>query len=510
MIVLTRWCGNLLLLSMAGMIRIAVGAEPVAPAMRTGTVTATRLNVRAKPAQHFERIGQFRRGEKVKVVGETEGWLQVVVPRDARAWVATELIGPGGRISGDRARVHSGAGVVFSTYCLLEKGTKIEPIGEPREGWQRIVPPKEATAWVSGEYVALEPLKAVPVAVARPPKKPTVPAPAPPPEKPAAEPPPPAVVAVKPAPAPKKPATAAPAPKPVAEPPPPAVVAVKPAPAPAPRPAPRPAPAPKKPAAAESEPVVVVTEPVARPAVEKPEVIVTPTIPKAEPVPAPLVEPPKPALDVVIAKHAPPPPRKPPAAPGKPIPRQTKPAVPKPKSGPKPKSVVPATPEPAAAPLSLAYRAEQPPPARSENDVDKASRPFVDMRHGPEGQRTVPLRRSSGELEIQDPSPAGKPAGRPLSPPSRSTGRVASLPPGTVIKEGIIFPLKQPSPAVATHALYLRIGRSAYPICYLRSSRIKLPEWERRLVRIRGKETREEGWARPLVEVETIQIVYGP
>ena len=143
----------------------AIGLVNVSPAVsdaedtkpRVGVVTATTLNIRAKPARHFEVIGQIRKGDEVQVVDENDEWVQILVNAQAKAWIAARFIGDDMAVTADRVRVHSGPGLVFTTYAYTEKGAKVTPVGPPVDGWQQIEPPDGAAAWVSRAYVQIAP-----------------------------------------------------------------------------------------------------------------------------------------------------------------------------------------------------------------------------------------------------------------------------------------------------------------------------------------------------------------
>jgi len=124
---------------------------------RKGIVTAGVLNVRARPGFRYEVVAQLHRGDIVVIVKEQDKWYGIVPPENARAWVASQFVSSEGEITGDNLRVRSGPGLVFTRYGMLPKGARVRCIGEPTNGWQRIVPPKNAVVWVAKEYVAAEP-----------------------------------------------------------------------------------------------------------------------------------------------------------------------------------------------------------------------------------------------------------------------------------------------------------------------------------------------------------------
>ncbi len=143
--------------------RCTAGAEPSGGAAgsavreRTGIVTVGVLNVRAKPGLRYEVIAQLHRGTRVTVVAVQDDWLSIRVPPDSQAWIAARFVRAGGVVTGDRVRVRSGAGLVFTPYALLAKGSRVHCLGAPHDGWQRIAPPADAVGWVHRRFVKLLP-----------------------------------------------------------------------------------------------------------------------------------------------------------------------------------------------------------------------------------------------------------------------------------------------------------------------------------------------------------------
>jgi SH3-like domain-containing protein len=356
-------------------------AEKTAEAPQTGVVTANLLVVRARPAPHYERIGQFARGEEVTIVGSTADWFEVRVPADTRAWIAAQFVSTEGMVTGDQVRLHCGPGLVFTTFAMVRQGAKLDVVGPPVDGWQQVRAPADATAWVSRAYIrVLEP---------EPPPATTVPAaetagPATESAAPAAE-------AAPTAPAvPESPATGA-AEKPAAE-------GVSPAAAPAGEPA-----APAS-AAPEDKPETAQTEAKAPPAAET---------------------------------------------------AATGPAAPAQETSAKAEEAAPAE---GAAPGPAAPVAEAPAaPAAAETP----STPLV------------------------------------LVPPADAP---------VVMKEGVLLSLRSQASEQASHVLCLRVEATAYPVCYLKSVRLDLSEWENRSVRVYGRELRIPGWSLAVLHVHSIQV----
>lgn len=119
--------------------------ESPVPKRQKGTVLAGVLNVRARPGLRFEVIAKLRKDDPVTVVAEEQDWFGIAVPKIAKAYIAARFLGPDGTVIGDKVRVRSGPGLVFTPYAELHEGEKVEPQGDPENGWQRITPRK--TAW---------------------------------------------------------------------------------------------------------------------------------------------------------------------------------------------------------------------------------------------------------------------------------------------------------------------------------------------------------------------------
>lgn len=82
-------------------------------------------------------------------------------------------------------------------------------------------------------------------------------------------------------------------------------------------------------------------------------------------------------------------------------------------------------------------------------------------------------------------------------------------PPPVVTRNGVLFALRQPAAGVATHLLAVRINRTCYPICYLRSDRVDLSEWELRQVAVQGEECWYKGWERAVIDTKSVHLSFG-
>jgi hypothetical protein len=400
----------------------ATAPEPVAQP-QSGIVTANVLVVRARPAMHYERIGQFSRGDKVTIVGGNADWYEVLVPPDTRAWVAAQYLNAEGAVTAEKVRLHSGPGLVFTSFCMANQGTKLEPLGPPVDGWQQVRAPAAASAWVSRAYVR------------------TV-DPEPPPE-PKAE-----TAAAPAAPAETKTETAAPA-------------------------------APVAPAEAK-------TEAAAAPA--------APAEPKTEAAAAPAA----PAETKTEAAA--------PAAPAETKTETAAPAAPAAPAETKAETAAPAAPaetktEAAAAPVAPAEAKTETPapaPAPVEPKVEATAVPAETK-----AETAAPAAPAETKAEAAAAPAAPAADGATLVP----TAPAADAP--IVMKDGLLLSLKSQASELATHVLCMRVGTTAYPVCYLKSARLDLTEWENREVRVYGRELRLPGWSLAVLHVHSIQVNLG-
>ena len=114
-------------------------------------VTATKLNVRAKPKLNSEVVTQLELDEIVEVMEEGEGWTRIKAPIHTSCWVHTNYVEKG-RITNDAVNLRSGPGEAFPSLCLLYKGTPVNFI-EVFGDWVHIKPPIEFGVWVSSDYL---------------------------------------------------------------------------------------------------------------------------------------------------------------------------------------------------------------------------------------------------------------------------------------------------------------------------------------------------------------------
>ena len=99
----------LAMILLASIAAIGIGPAPVAQAQgaseevvhQTGTVLASRLNVRSGPGVTYDTMGDLKQGDRVEVIGHQGSWLQIVYSASAggTGWVRSAYV----RVGGDSA-----------------------------------------------------------------------------------------------------------------------------------------------------------------------------------------------------------------------------------------------------------------------------------------------------------------------------------------------------------------------------------------------------------------------
>lgn len=396
--------------------------------LRLGTVTAGTLNVRARPAKHFERIGKFSRGDRVTIVSENENWFEVRVPKKTRAWIAARFVDDKGLITSNTLRIHSGPGLVFTTFGQLHKGDKVSIVGLPVDGWVQIEVPETTTAWVNKAYVRVD--------EPEPPK--------PEPEVAAAT---------------EQTDTKANKTKP---------------------------PQPEKPAAT---------------AAEQPKTIAGTAKEKAADIELPSKDWKKVTL----------------------LPREEK----------KTEQKDNRTPTENKAATQAAAAAEKAPgktagknPAATQKKAETAQPEAAGENAETTEKTEVVVTKEAAQptaAEGKEPPREQKAAKPEITQNKAETETTETTPPGEteeekaeealkkgasplVMREGLLLSLKDQASPQATHVLCLRVHYTAFPLCYLRSKKIDLKEWERREVRVYGRQFLYENWEKPVIEVTGIQL----
>ena len=101
----------------------------------TGTVSADRVNVRARASLIGERVAQLRKGDQVTVLakvtvapprkGEPADWLKIAMPAAGQTWVHMSFVKEG-KVTAKKLNVRAGGSERFSIIGRLAKGDAVK------------------------------------------------------------------------------------------------------------------------------------------------------------------------------------------------------------------------------------------------------------------------------------------------------------------------------------------------------------------------------------------------
>lgn len=133
---------------------------------KTGTVTASSLNVRSGPGTYYSKIGSLKKGATVQIVSQTNGWYKIYY-KNGTGYISAQYI----RILSNTQKqepnnttlkqneglvlvtmnVRSGPATSYSRIGSVSKNTKVRVISQ-QNGWYKIYY-KNGTGYVSATYL---------------------------------------------------------------------------------------------------------------------------------------------------------------------------------------------------------------------------------------------------------------------------------------------------------------------------------------------------------------------
>jgi hypothetical protein len=133
-------------------------------------ITEDNVNIRSGPGTNYYHCGKLNTGDRVKVVASKYSWSHIVPPASSFSWISKQYVSiepnnPGiGVVTGNAVRVYAGSDFLkpmHSTTVQLElnRGDKVELMGEEMDDYYKIAPPTGAYLWVLTQYT--KPLGAV-------------------------------------------------------------------------------------------------------------------------------------------------------------------------------------------------------------------------------------------------------------------------------------------------------------------------------------------------------------
>ena len=150
-----------LLVAVSGLSAKNVVSEVTPP--ETGTVSADRVNVRARASLIGERVAQLRKGDQVTVLakvtvapprkGEPAAWFKIAMPAAGQTWVHMSFVKEG-KVTAKKLNVRAGGSERFSIIGRLAKGDAVK---EKRTAgdWIEIEHPAGAHAYIAAKFIEL-------------------------------------------------------------------------------------------------------------------------------------------------------------------------------------------------------------------------------------------------------------------------------------------------------------------------------------------------------------------
>ncbi|MDD5063761.1 MAG: hypothetical protein PHQ35_03240 [Phycisphaerae bacterium] len=126
-------------------------------------ITEDNVNIRSGPGTNYYPCGKLNTGDRVKVVASKYSWSHIVPPVSTFSWISKQYVSVEpdnsgtGVVTGSAVRVYAGSDMLkpmHSTTVQLElnKGDKVELMGEEMDDYYKIAPPTGAYLWVLTQY----------------------------------------------------------------------------------------------------------------------------------------------------------------------------------------------------------------------------------------------------------------------------------------------------------------------------------------------------------------------
>ncbi|WP_101508485.1 C40 family peptidase [Paraclostridium sordellii] len=134
---------------------------------KTGTVTASALNIRSGPSTSYSVITNVYKGDKLEILETSNGWYKVKLANGKTGWGSgkyisvsgesdnnTSTTGKTGIVTADALHVRTGPSTSYSKLTKVYQGQSVSII-ESSDGWHKIKTPSGHVGWSSGEFISL-------------------------------------------------------------------------------------------------------------------------------------------------------------------------------------------------------------------------------------------------------------------------------------------------------------------------------------------------------------------
>lgn len=123
-------------------------------ALGTAAFAETRVEVKSPAARLLARadasadvVGQAKTGDILFVQESSGDWLAVSAPETVEVWISKDFV-ERNKVAANSVQVRSGPGIRHDLMGVLNRGTRVMPLGEQGD-WARISAPSTLRVWVS-------------------------------------------------------------------------------------------------------------------------------------------------------------------------------------------------------------------------------------------------------------------------------------------------------------------------------------------------------------------------
>jgi SH3-like domain-containing protein len=131
----------------------AAAASAYPESFAPGIVTADNVNLRAEPNIRAEIVGQVHQDQPVEVIAMDGEWCAIVPPAGISGWISADYLREG-VVTATRINIRAGPGVAYASLSKFQQGDRPE-ILETKEGWAKVVLPRNAQVWLNSRLVRL-------------------------------------------------------------------------------------------------------------------------------------------------------------------------------------------------------------------------------------------------------------------------------------------------------------------------------------------------------------------
>jgi cell wall-associated NlpC family hydrolase len=134
---------------------------------KTGTVTASALNIRSGPSTSYSVIGNVYRGNTLQILETSNGWYKVKLSNGKIGWGSGKYInvsgesssttpstGKTGTVTADALHVRTGPSTSYGKITKVYQGQSVN-ILDSSNGWHKIKTPSGHVGWSSAEFISL-------------------------------------------------------------------------------------------------------------------------------------------------------------------------------------------------------------------------------------------------------------------------------------------------------------------------------------------------------------------